>query len=98
MEFESFYSGTLLHIGVQEGETAAVDSVLAIIGNEGEDYKALLEGGKSDSSEEKSETKQEATASEGESVSEEPTAKAEIPAGVEIITMPQIGRASCRER
>ena len=90
MEFESFYSGTLLHIGVQEGETAAVDSVLAIIGNEGEDYKALLEGGKSDSSEEKSETKQEATASEGESVSEEPTAKAEIPAGVEIITMPRL--------
>src|SRR5690554_2397011 len=90
MEYESFYSGTLLHIGVQEGETAAVDSVLAIIGNEGEDYKALLEGGKSDSSEEKSETKQEATASEGESVSEEPTAKAEIPAGVEIITMPRL--------
>src|SRR5690554_6548720 len=64
MEFESFYSGTLLHIGVQEGETAAVDSVLAIIGNEGEDYKALLEGGKSDSSEEKSETKQEARSEE----------------------------------
>ncbi len=90
MEFESFYSGTLLHIGVQEGETAAVDSVLAIIGNEGEDYKELLEGGKPDSSEEKSETKQEATSSEGESVSEEPTAKAEIPAGVEIITMPRL--------
>src|SRR5690554_40197 len=90
MEFESFYSGTLLHIGVQEGETAAVDSVLAIIGNEGEDYKALLEGGKPDSSEEKSETKQEAASSEGESVSEESTAKAEIPAGVEIITMPRL--------
>ena len=44
MEFESFHSGTLLYIGVQEGETAAVDSVLAIIGQEGEDYKALLNG------------------------------------------------------
>ena len=33
MEFESFNSGTLLHIGINEGETAAVDSLLAIIGN-----------------------------------------------------------------
>src|SRR5690554_156569 len=43
MEFESFHSGTLLYVGIQEGESAAVDSVLAIIGEEGEDYKALLE-------------------------------------------------------
>ena len=32
MEFESFYSGTLLHIGINEGESAKVDSLLAIIG------------------------------------------------------------------
>ncbi|MBT6447153.1 MAG: biotin/lipoyl-binding protein, partial [Flavobacteriaceae bacterium] len=32
MEFESFYEGTLLHIGINEGETAAVDTLLAIIG------------------------------------------------------------------
>ena len=37
MEFESFNSGTLLHIGIQEGESAKVDSLLAIIGQEGED-------------------------------------------------------------
>ncbi len=42
MEFESFNAGTLLYIGVQEGETAAVDSVLAIIGPTGADYKAAL--------------------------------------------------------
>src|SRR5690606_24505235 len=42
MEFESFHSGTLLHIGVQEGESAPVDSILAIIGDEGEDISALL--------------------------------------------------------
>src|SRR5690554_4647707 len=46
MEFESFHSGTLLHIGVQEGETAPVDSVLAIIGKEGEDISTLLKGEK----------------------------------------------------
>ncbi|MFV0248331.1 MAG: 2-oxo acid dehydrogenase subunit E2 [Tenacibaculum sp.] len=42
MEFESFYEGTLLYKGVKEGETAAVDSLLAIIGEEGEDISALL--------------------------------------------------------
>ena len=36
MEFESFHEGTLLHIGVQEGETSPVDQLLAIIGEEGE--------------------------------------------------------------
>ena len=42
MEFESFYAGTLLHIGLQEGETAPVDSLLAIIGQDGEDISQLL--------------------------------------------------------
>jgi len=42
MEFESFHSGTLLHIGVQQGETASVDSVLAIIGEKNEDISSLL--------------------------------------------------------
>lgn len=45
MDFESFQEGTLLYIGVEEGDTAPVDSVLAILGEEGEDYKHLLEGG-----------------------------------------------------
>jgi pyruvate dehydrogenase E2 component (dihydrolipoamide acetyltransferase) len=35
MEFESFYEGTLLHIGIQEGQTASVDALLAIIGENG---------------------------------------------------------------
>jgi pyruvate dehydrogenase E2 component (dihydrolipoamide acetyltransferase) len=42
MEFESFYDGVLLHIGVEKGKTAPVNSVLAIIGKEGEDISALL--------------------------------------------------------
>src|SRR5690606_24979436 len=45
MEFESFYSGTLLHIRIQEGESALVDSVLAIIGPEGTDVSGILSGG-----------------------------------------------------
>lgn len=96
MEFESFHSGTLLYIGVQEGETADVDSVLAIIGEEGEDYQALLNG---DTKEEKS-TEKKATEDkspvENEEVAdqkpsqEEQVKTTEIPAGVEIITMPRL--------
>jgi pyruvate dehydrogenase E2 component (dihydrolipoamide acetyltransferase) len=42
MDFESFQDGTLLYIGAKEGEAAAVDAVIAILGTEGEDYQALL--------------------------------------------------------
>lgn len=42
MEFESFYDGVLLHIGVNKGETAPVNAVLAIIGEEGEDVDKIL--------------------------------------------------------
>jgi pyruvate dehydrogenase E2 component (dihydrolipoamide acetyltransferase) len=43
MEFESFYDGVLLHIGVEKGKAAPVNSVLAIIGKEGEDISSLLD-------------------------------------------------------
>jgi len=42
MEFESFQDGVLLHIGVDKGATAAVDSILAILGEDGEDVSGLL--------------------------------------------------------
>jgi len=42
MDFDSFQDGVLLHIGVKEGESAAVDSILAILGEKGEDIKSLL--------------------------------------------------------
>jgi pyruvate dehydrogenase E2 component (dihydrolipoamide acetyltransferase) len=45
MEFECFYEGTILHIGVQEGETAPVDSLLTIIGPAGTDVTAIVAGG-----------------------------------------------------
>ena len=41
MEFESFQSGTLLYIGLEEGESAKVDSLLAIIGPEGTDVSSI---------------------------------------------------------
>ena len=83
MEFESFHEGTLLHIGVQAGETAPVDVLLAIIGDEGEDVSALLSP---DAAEEAIAEKDVATATE---VPTETEASA-IPEGVEIINMPRL--------
>jgi len=44
MEFESFHDGVLLHIGINEGSTAPVDSIIAIIGSKGEDISSLING------------------------------------------------------
>lgn len=44
MEFESFYDGVLLYIGVEKGQSAPVDSILAIIGAKGEDISGLTSG------------------------------------------------------
>ncbi len=46
MEFESFYDGVLLYIGVPDKKGAPVDSILAIIGKEGEDVTALIKSEK----------------------------------------------------
>ncbi|MAT79196.1 MAG: pyruvate dehydrogenase [Flavobacteriales bacterium] len=42
MEFESFYDGTLLHIAIDEGVAANVDTMLCIIGEENEDISSLV--------------------------------------------------------
>ncbi|MFC4219222.1 pyruvate dehydrogenase complex dihydrolipoamide acetyltransferase [Flagellimonas marina] len=89
MEFESFHEGTLLHIGIEEGDGAPVDSLLAIIGEEGEDISALLNG--SGTTESKEETTEDAeTKAEESSASESSSEPADIPEGVEIITMPRL--------
>jgi pyruvate dehydrogenase E2 component (dihydrolipoamide acetyltransferase) len=83
MEFESFHSGVLLHIGIQEGESAPVDSLLAIIGKEGEDISGLISGEKT--------TEIPVTAA---ATVEEPKAETQenvsIPADVKVITMPRL--------
>ena len=43
MEFESFHEGTLLYIGINVGETAKVDSLLAVIGDANSDYKIAVD-------------------------------------------------------
>ncbi|WP_147678407.1 pyruvate dehydrogenase complex dihydrolipoamide acetyltransferase [Algibacter pacificus] len=85
MEFESFNEGTLLHIGVQEGETTKVDELLAIIGDEGEDISALLSGGGNATA--TAEVVEEEAAPVEEAA---PEATAELPEGVIVVTMPRL--------
>ncbi|MDO6760902.1 2-oxo acid dehydrogenase subunit E2 [Tamlana sp. 2_MG-2023] len=94
MEFESFNEGTLLHIGVQEGETTKVDELLAIIGDEGEDISEILNGGGSEApaaEEAKEETAEAASTETEEAPAEEAApAAAELPEGVIVVTMPRL--------
>jgi len=86
-EFESFNEGTLLHIGIQEGETAKVDTLLAIIGDKGEDISGLLNA--NTSAEEKVEASKEddnPSADNDKSSNE----SQELPEGVIVVTMPRL--------
>lgn len=102
MEFESFYEGTLLYIGIQEGETTKVDELLAIIGEEDEDISALIDGGgasdkKNKASDEddtvdtaKEESSTEESNKEGNSESDKEETSDELPEGVTVVTMPRL--------
>ena len=81
MEFESFNSGTLLYIGIQEGEAAPIDALLAIIGKDGEDISALIDGGTTVTIE---------PAQTAAPIVDVAHVKTEIPTGVKVITMPRL--------
>lgn len=87
MEFESFQDGVLLHIGVEEKQAVPVDSVIAILGKEGEDISGLLAGEK----QKHASNKQEESAKKEDKPSQNSNAgKASIPPGVEIVRMPKL--------
>ena len=88
MEFESFYEGTLLYIGVQVGETTNVDDPLAIIGQPDEDYTSLLSS-LNDSSV-NVEEKKENTNKVEEIKKDTVTDNNSIPDGVTVVTMPRL--------
>ena len=87
MEFESFYNGTLLHIGIPEGDGAPVDALLAIIGDEGEDISALLGGSAAPAAAPSEEVKPVEAAPAPANESKEVAA---VPAGAQIVTMPRL--------
>jgi pyruvate dehydrogenase E2 component (dihydrolipoamide acetyltransferase) len=82
MEFESFQDGVLLHIGVQEKQAVPVDSIIAILGKEGEDISALL-------NQSAAAPKQEASAPVA-TAAPVTSAPAALPAGVEVVRMPKL--------
>ena len=90
MEFESFNEGVLLHIGIQEGETTKVDELLAIIGEEGEDISALLEGGANIKPELVEEEVVESTNENEDTNEAEKNVATDIPEGVVVVTMPRL--------
>ena len=85
MEFESFNEGTLLYIGIHEGETAPVDSLLAIIGNEGEDISTLIAGGANAAA-----VEVEAPAITEVKKVETNSTEVSLPKGVIVVTMPRL--------
>ena len=94
MELESYNEGVLLYIGVNAGEAADVDAVLAVIGKEGEDYKEALNGAGGSTEEkvtEKTEIKTDSTppkAPEADKKSASVSAKVLLPEGAKEIRMP----------
>ncbi|WP_178989857.1 pyruvate dehydrogenase complex dihydrolipoamide acetyltransferase [Winogradskyella schleiferi] len=102
MEFESFNEGTLLHIGIQEGETAKVDTLLAIIGDEGEDISSYLNGASKDEADDKDDADDKDESGDKESKDSknekaEDTSEnsgsdndEELPEGVIVVTMPRL--------
>ena len=99
MEFESFHEGTLLYIGIQEGETTKVDELLAIIGEEGEDISELIKGKDSKDDKEEKQASTEASENKKEEKKESKSTDSddsdssndeEIPEGVTVVRMPRL--------
>ena len=88
MEFESFYEGTLLYIGIQENETAKVDAPLAIIGEPGEDIDSIL-GNQTNKSEKPIEVEDSEPAKKSSQDSEK-TVEKPMNDDVHVITMPRL--------
>lgn len=83
MEFESFNEGTLLYIGLNDGESAPVDSLLAIIGEDGEDIDSIVKDFKMPAPTEANEIKkEESTPAPTKPVSEVKPTPANIQAAV----------------
>lgn len=76
MELDSYFEGVLLHIAVKEG-VVPINGVIAVIGEEGEDWKAALEAEENEKEESQSKT------ASAEQPSSEPT-----PAAVETSSQP----------
>lgn len=93
MEVVPYVDGTILHIGVPEGEAAAVNQIIAIIGDEGEDFQDLLEDTPPSNDAEKEQPSEEpaeesAPVEKTETASAEKKPAQELPSDLEVVRMP----------
>ncbi|GGH46867.1 pyruvate dehydrogenase [Mangrovimonas yunxiaonensis] len=107
MEFESFQSGTLLHVGLQEGESAKVDALLAIIGPEGTDVSQVAKNfkvatntsaGAEDKAPSKAEPKQEVKKEVAATEPAKETPKTEVSASGDRIFISPLAKKMADER
>jgi pyruvate dehydrogenase E2 component (dihydrolipoamide acetyltransferase) len=84
MELEAYEDGTLLYIGIKEGDAAPIDGVIAVIGEEGADYQKLIKaheqkasGGASKEEEKKEESGDKKTEAKSEASNSKPTPPSE---------------------
>ncbi|GGH07547.1 pyruvate dehydrogenase [Sphingobacterium alkalisoli] len=89
MDFESYQEGTLLYIGPKEGEAVAIDAIIAILGEEGEAYEALLTGESTTEAPKDEQKKEDGPSSESKSETDD-TGKTITPEELDctVITMP----------
>ena len=90
MEFESFNEGVLLYIGIKEGETAPVDSLLAILGEKGEDISKLIGINEEDNEDENQENIIESKDKSEKKIEDSKLSPLPLSENVEIITMPRL--------
>lgn len=57
MEWEAFQEGTILHLEVQAGDTIPVNGIVAVLGNEGEDFQEALDAAKKEDASEENKSK-----------------------------------------
>lgn len=87
MEVIPYVDGTLLYIGVEVGEAVPVSSVIAVIGEKGEDYEALLKAEGADGASEQKST-EEPKEEQPVKKTEKAAPKESLPADVSVIRMP----------
>lgn len=88
MEVVGYVDGTLLYIGVEAGQAAKVNDIIAVVGKEGEDYKSLLGKTTTGNGQPATEAAPKAEAPKEEAKTRSGGAKVAIPAGAKEIRMP----------
>jgi pyruvate dehydrogenase E2 component (dihydrolipoyllysine-residue acetyltransferase) len=91
MELEAYEDGTLLHIGIKEGEAAPVDGIIAIIGKKGEAFDDLLTEVASPAVEQSPEPEETTNSEETAPVAEEASPAVDTSSiNATVITMPKM--------